>query len=89
MFRKKDNKTRDIFDIALALQKDKNLFDNLLNKGKIEKQDLLEFKEALENLNLAKYHSQIKIIEPIGKYEDIALNAPKFLINKLKTLLLY
>ncbi len=83
VFRKKDNKTRDIFDIALALQKDKNLFENLLNKGKIEKQDLLEFKEALEKLNSAKYQSQIKIIEPIEEYEGVALNAPELILNKL------
>ncbi len=83
VFRKKDNKTRDIFDMAVALEKDENLFDTLLKKDKIKKQDLKELKEALQNLNLAKYNSQIKIIEPIEKYKNIALNAPEFLINRL------
>ncbi len=86
-FRKTDNKTRDIFDIAVVANNDEELLNNLTNKGKVTIQDLLDFKIALENLNLNKYNSQIKIIEPISKYQEIASKAPKIIIDILSTYL--
>ncbi|GAA7861164.1 nucleotidyl transferase AbiEii/AbiGii toxin family protein [Helicobacter pylori] len=63
-FRKTDNKTRDIFDIAVALHNDSNLFDKLLNAQKISKQDLLTLQNSLQELNKEKYNAQIKIVKP-------------------------
>ncbi len=42
-FRKTDNKTRDIFDISVALHHNNGLFNQFLNDQKITKQDLLIF----------------------------------------------
>ncbi|WRA90054.1 nucleotidyl transferase AbiEii/AbiGii toxin family protein [Helicobacter pylori] len=82
-FRKTDNKTRDIFDMAVALYNDSNLFDKLLNAQKISKQDLLTLQNSLQELNKEKYHAQIKIVKPIQEYSHIALNAYEILTEKI------
>lgn len=53
-FRKTDNKTRDIFDISVALYHNDGLFDQLLNDQKITKQDLLTLQNSLQELNKEK-----------------------------------
>lgn len=88
VFRKKDNKTRDIFHIAVAISKNEDLLSNLLTLNKIELQDLIDLNEALKKLNIDKYNSQIKIIEPIKEYEELSKNAPKILIEELKKIIL-
>ncbi len=75
-FRKTDNKTRDIFDISVALYHNDGLFDQLLNDQKITKQDLLTLQNSLQELNKEKYNAQIKIVKPTQEYSHIALNAP-------------
>jgi len=87
VFRKKDNKTRDIFDMAVAISKNENLLSDLLTLKKIELQDLIDLNEALNKLNIDKYNSQIKIIEPIKKYEELSKNAPTLLIEELKIII--
>ncbi|BAW64886.1 nucleotidyl transferase AbiEii/AbiGii toxin family protein [Helicobacter pylori] len=82
-FRKTDNKTRDIFDIAVALHNDSNLFDKILNAQKISKQDLLTLQNSLQELNKEKYNSQIKIVKPTQEYSHIALNAYEILTEKI------
>lgn len=82
-FRKTDNKTRDIFDIAVALHNDNNLFDKLLSSQKITKQDLLTLQNSLQELNKEKYNAQIKIVKPTQEYSHIALNAYKILTEKI------
>lgn len=87
VFRKQDNKTRDIFDIAVAIYKNENLLSNLLTLKKIELQDLIDLKTALSKLNINKYNSQIKIIEPIKEYEELSKNAPDILIKELEKII--
>lgn len=87
VFRKQDNKTRDIFDIGVAINKNKNLFIDILTLKKIELQDLIDLHEALLKLNIERYNSQIKIIEPIKDYEELSKNAPKILIEELEKII--
>ncbi|WQS09262.1 nucleotidyl transferase AbiEii/AbiGii toxin family protein [Helicobacter pylori] len=82
-FRKIDNKTRDIFDISVALHHNDGLFDQLLNDQKITKQDLLIFQNSLKELNKEKYNAQIKIVKPTQEYSHIALNAYEILTEKI------
>ncbi|GAA8803918.1 hypothetical protein DUHN26_15050 [Helicobacter pylori] len=82
-FRKTDNKTRDIFDISVALYHNDGLFDQLLNDQKITKQDLLTLQNSLQELNKEKYNAQIKIVKPTQEYSHIALNAYEILTEKI------
>jgi len=40
VFRKKDNKARDIFDIAVAINKDDIIIDNLLSNERITQEEI-------------------------------------------------
>lgn len=85
-FRKKDNKTRDIIDIAISLSKDDNLFYKLIQSEKIKKEDLNILKEALESLNYNRFKSQISIVKPFEEYKQIANKAPEYIVNKINKL---
>lgn len=87
IFRKKDNKARDIFDIAVAISKDNNIIDNLLTNEKITQEDLGIFLNALENINMKKYQIAIELVEPIGEYIVLANEAPQFIIEHIRSLI--
>lgn len=86
-FRKKDNKARDIFDIAVAIDNNKNILKNMLHLKKITKDDLIELKTSLENLNLNKYNLQIKIVNPFDKYKEVANKAKLIIINNINSII--
>ena len=86
VFRKKDNKARDIFDIAVAISKDDNIIDNLLSNERITSEDLKIFLNALESINMQKYKIEINLVEPIGEYIALASKAPQFIIEHIKNL---
>ncbi len=83
-FRKIDNKTRDIFDISVALHYNNGLFDQFLNDQKITKQDLLIFQNSLKELDKKRYCLEIETIEPISRYKELSSNAYDFLIEKIE-----
>jgi len=83
-FRKKDNKARDIFDIATAISKDENIIEQMLQQNKIIKDDLLILKDSLNNLNLNKFAIAIEMVEPFQEYKNIALNAHKIILENLE-----
>jgi len=84
VFRKKDNKARDIFDIAVAIQKDENIISNLLTNERVTKADLQIFQTALQSINMRKYQVSIDMIEPIDEYLVLAKDAPNFILSSLK-----
>ena len=86
VFRKKDNKARDIFDIAVAIQNDKNIIRNLLKNERVTDEDLQIFQTALESINMQKYKTTIDLIEPINEYLSLADEAPDFILSSLKNL---
>ncbi len=75
VFRKKDNKTRDIFDIATAISKDELLLQRLVEDKRISLSDLKELEAALANINKGRYDEQIQIIKPFDEYAGIAVDA--------------
>ena len=85
VFRKKDNKARDIFDIAVAISNNDNIIDNLLSNERIHQEDLKIFLNALENINMQKYQIDIELVEPIGEYFALGNEAPQFIIEYLKS----
>jgi len=85
VFRKKDNKARDIFDIAVAISKNNNIIDNLLSNERINQEDLKIFLNALENINMQKYQIDIELVEPIGEYSALGNEAPKFISDHIKS----
>jgi len=84
VFRKKDNKARDIFDIAVAMDKDDDILNKLVKNKRVTEEDLQIFQTSLESINLQKYKIAIDLIEPISKYLSLANEAPDFILESLK-----
>ena len=85
--RKLSNTTRDIFDIAVTLEKYPNLFQNLLDKEMIKTDDLLDLYNALNKLNYNQYNNEIAFVKPKNKFKNLALEAPSILLKNLESIL--
>lgn len=86
-FRKENNVTRDIFDMAVAIKNDENLFANLLNLGAVTREDFAKLHNALLQLDKTRYFGQVKITKPSSQYDKLASNAPQIIINKLQSII--
>lgn len=87
VYRKNDNKTRDIFDIVASLQKYPNLLKNLLDKEAITISDLSDLKNALNTIDMNIYNNEIAIVEPNEEFKQLSFEAPQILIEKLDKIL--
>ena len=85
VYRKDQNKSRDIIDLGVALYHDASIFEKLLNSSAVTLQDLRDLHDALTRLDTQKYLDEIDLVEPVEFYLDISKNAPasiKHAINK-------
>ncbi|HUH43417.1 MAG TPA: nucleotidyl transferase AbiEii/AbiGii toxin family protein [Sulfurimonas sp.] len=75
-WRKEDNLTRDIFDLAVAISKNDDILKDLIESRFISYDDLDKLNESLNSLNQDIYNLELEKIEPQGKeYLDIAYRA--------------
>ncbi|RBQ30454.1 hypothetical protein CRU92_12195 [Arcobacter sp. FW59] len=84
-WRKQDNLTRDIFDIAMSISFDNKIIENLVFSKFISLHDLEILYSSLDKLNEAKYILELKKIEPQTKeFEKIALNGKDIIQEAIK-----
>lgn len=86
LFLERENKARDIFDIAVSIEKYPKLLKELLDKELITRKDLNDLKESLSGINKEKYHQQIMIVEPFNEFKKIAENAYDFILSHIDAL---
>lgn len=86
IFRKMDNKTRDIFDIAVSLYHYPNLLKELLEKNILAPKDVNDLRESLLNLNEEKYRDEIIIVEPFDSFKNLANNAYQLILEHIDEL---
>ena len=87
-FRGDKGNTRDIFDIALGIVKNPFLIQEALECDAFSKEHINALKKALEAIAISQdlmqiYEMEIDFIDPAHQYKELALNAPKFLLEKL------
>jgi predicted nucleotidyltransferase component of viral defense system len=83
-YRKEDNLTRDIFDLAVAIDDDNQILHNLVLTKFISNDDLQKLKNSLENLNEEIYKIELEKIEPNGKkYQEIAKHAKQIITDNI------
>ena len=87
VYRRNDNLTRDIIDIAIAIKVQDSILQNMLESGLINKQDLKELKNSLEHLDRTTFLEEIEIVAPFQKYIDDAKNAPEIIKRECINLL--
>lgn len=86
-YRKEDNLTRDIFDLAVAIDDNSDLINNLLFTKYISKSDLEMLKHSLKNLDEEIYKIELEKIEPNGKkYQKIAKDAKNIILDSLQNI---
>ena len=87
-WRKEDNLARDIFDLAVALTKDRNILQSLLNSRFISFDDLEKLTNALDDLNTTQYKLEIDKIEPqTDEYMKIAMKGKDIIQASIKEIL--
>ena len=87
VYRRNDNLTRDIIDIAIAIKVQDSILQNMLESDLINKQDLKELKNSLEHLDRTTFLEEIEIVAPFQKYIDDAKNAPEIIKRECINLL--
>lgn len=83
IYRSSDNRTNDIFDIAVALHKDNMLLKNMLKTQKLDKRHLLALQDAIKRINLDKYNNEIDKLKAFDKYKNVANDAIRFILKKI------
>lgn len=87
-YRKEDNLTRDIFDLAVAISKDTKILNNLLLARFVTIDDFKKLKSSLRNLDINEYKTELEKIEPHKDYIDISINAKDIIQNSIDAALL-
>ncbi|MGE4511617.1 MAG: nucleotidyl transferase AbiEii/AbiGii toxin family protein [Sulfurimonadaceae bacterium] len=86
VYRRNDNLTRDIIDIAIAIKLNDGIFDRMLESGLINEQDLSELKNSLESLDTETFLEEIEIVAPFENYMNDAINAPEIIKSECNKL---
>ena len=71
IFRKNENKIRDLFDIAIAIHNDNDFLNKLLKLKYIDKNDLVELYQAIQKVDEKEIEEELKIISPFKKINNI------------------
>ena len=87
VYRRNDNLTRDIIDIAIAINYADNILEKLFVAKKIDKEDIQDLYNSLERLDRETFNEEIEIVAPFEKYIDDAKNAPEIISEACHRLL--
>ncbi|QOY54249.1 hypothetical protein HUE87_10255 [Candidatus Sulfurimonas marisnigri] len=87
VYRRNDNLTRDIIDIAIAIKLKDGILQNILERGLINELDLKELKTSLENLDKKTFEEEIEIVAPFENYINDAKNAPEIIKQECQKIL--
>jgi len=74
-------RSRDIFDIAAALQKHGNMLKNIIKSTVITLDQVAEWKTALENMNMEKYKQDMEKMSPSENMTDLMLNTKDIILD--------
>ena len=88
VYRRNDNLTRDIIDIAIAIKLKDSLLQNMLERGLINEIDLKELKNSLKNLDKTTFEEEIEIVAPFENYINDSKNAPDIIKKECQKILI-
>jgi len=87
VYRRNDNLTRDIIDIAIAITQGDDFLGKLLESELVNINDIKELSISLERLDRETFNEEIEIVAPFKKYIEDAKNAPVILLEACQKLL--
>ncbi len=76
VYRRNDNLTRDIIDIAISIKFADNTLKRLFDTKLITLIDIQELYSSLEKLDFETFNEELEIVKPFEKYMQTALDAP-------------
>jgi len=79
VYRRNDNLTRDIIDIAISIEYADNILKKLYDEELINISDVKELYNSLEKLDINTFNEEIEIVKPFDMYLEIAKNSPKII----------
>lgn len=82
-YRKEDNLTRDIFDLAVAISRESQILQNLLLARFVSTEDLSKLRNSLKTLDLKEYKIELEKIEPEANVVDISINAQEIILENI------
>lgn len=88
VYRRNDNLTRDIIDIAISIKHADNILEKLFIAEKINTDDIQDLYNSIERLDRETFNEEIEIVAPFKKYIDDAINAPKIISEACRKLLM-
>lgn len=88
VYRRHDNLTRDIIDIAISIKHKENFLETMLASGLINKEDLDELHGSLLRLDKQTFGEELEIVAPFENYLNDAKNAPEIIKQACQKILL-
>lgn len=79
IYRRNDNLTRDIIDIAISIKHKENFLETMLASRLINKEDLEELYGSLLRLDKQTFDEELEIVVPFENYLNDAKNAPEII----------
>ncbi len=79
VYRRNDNLTRDIIDIAISIKHADNILEKLFVAEKINREDIQDLYNSIERLDRETFDEEIEIVAPFEKYINDAKNAPEII----------
>jgi len=87
VYRRNDNLTRDIIDIAIAIKLKEGILQNMLDRGLINELDLKELKISLKNLDKTTFEEEMEVVAPFENYINDSKNAPEIIKQECQKIL--
>lgn len=88
VYRRNDNLTRDIIDIAISINHAGNVLEKLFVAEKITKEDIQDLYNSIRQLDRKTFDEEIEIVAPFEKYIDDAKNAPEIISEACQKILI-
>lgn len=87
VYRRHDNLTRDIIDIAVSIKYADNILKKLYDKELINLDDVRELHASLVELDKQTFYEEIEIVKPFDKYMQISNEAPEIIMKECQLIM--
>jgi len=87
IYRRNDNLTRDIIDIAISIKYADNVVKRLYEEELISLNDIDELFNSLSKLDRDTFDEELEIVKPFEKYISTAIQAPDIILQECTKIL--
>jgi len=85
-YRLKDLRARDIFDVAVAVDRDASMLKTIVDQKAITWDELYEWSDLLVAMDIEQYRSQVRVLSSQERFARLAMDAPDRLLRNIESL---